>query len=135
MDADGQHEPKYIPAFLDSYNEIAGDLIIGARRISPAVMPLMRVLSNRLTSALIGAKIGRRILDSQCGYRLINRKAYSQIQLDCDGFEIESEMLIKAGRLGMKILWVPISTIYSKEKSYIKGFRDTFRFIKAWFKY
>lgn len=102
--------------------------------MSPVVMPITRVLSNRITSALISAKIGQRVLDSQCGYRLISRNAYSQISLDSDGFEIESEMLIKAGRLGMKISWIPISTIYSKEKSYIRGFRDSSRFIRTWFK-
>jgi glycosyltransferase involved in cell wall biosynthesis len=135
LDADGQHEPAHIPEFLSSFHDHCGDLIIGARRISPVVMPIMRVLSNRITSALISAKIGQKILDSQCGYRLINRQVYSRISLDSDGFEIESEMLIKAGRLGMKISWVPISTIYSGERSYIKGFRDTLRFIKTWLKF
>jgi len=135
IDADGQHDPQFIPAFLDAYANNAGDLIIGARRLNPRVMPLMRVLSNRITSFLISTKIGQPILDSQCGYRLISRRIYSAVNLDSKGFEIESEMVIKAGRLGMKIQWLPISTIYDDETSYIKGFRDTFRFIMTWFRY
>ena len=135
IDADGQHDPQFIPAFLDAYANHAGDLIIGARKLNPSVMPIMRVLSNRITSFLISMKIGQPILDSQCGYRLVSRSVYSAVYFDSKGFEMESEMVIKVGRLGMKIRWVSISTIYDNETSHIKGFRDTFRFIMTWFRY
>ncbi len=135
IDADGQHDPEFIPAFWDAYISRGGDLIIGARQLNLKVMPLMRVLSNRITSFLISAKVGQPILDSQCGYRLISRRIFSAIDFESQGFEIESEMVIKANQLGMNIVWVPISTIYNNEKSYIKGFRDTFGFIRTWLRY
>jgi len=83
MDADGQHEPVHIPDFLSSFHDQSADLIIGARRMGPAVMPIMRVLSNRITSLLISAKIGQKILDSQCGYRLINEELVKSLHISC----------------------------------------------------
>jgi glycosyltransferase involved in cell wall biosynthesis len=133
LDADGQHEPNFIPDFLAALRNGQGDLIIGARHLHPRKMPLARVFSNRITSVLIAAKIGQRILDSQCGYRLISRKAFGSLEIESLGFEFESEMILKAGRQGLKISWVPISTIYGSEKSYIHGLRDTWRFIRTFF--
>ena len=54
----------------------------------------------------------------------------SNIQLECADFEIETELLIKAGRKGFKIVSVPIATIYRNEVSKIKPVRDTLRFIR-----
>lgn len=132
MDADGQHEPYFIPKFMATMQAERVDLVIGARRLSFREMPILRVLSNRITSALISIKLRQPIRDSQCGYRLISRKAFSELQLSRDGFDLESEMLIQAGQLGLKIVWLPISTIYSKEKSHIRGLRDTLRFVKTY---
>lgn len=135
MDADGQHQPEYIPDFLDAFERNSAELVIGARRFDPLVMPVMRVLSNRLTSALVGAKLGQPVQDSQCGYRLMSREAFSLLSFDNTGFAMESEMLLKAGRAGMRMNWIPISTVYGAEKSHIHAFRDTLAFIKVWLKY
>ncbi len=132
MDADGQHEPHFIPRFMAIMQAERGDLVIGARRLSLREMPILRVMSNRLTSALISLKLGQPIQDSQCGYRLISRKAFSELQLSSDGFDLESEMLMKAGRAELKIVWLRISTIYCEEKSHIRGLRDTWRFVKTY---
>ena len=132
MDADGQHEPQFIPDFIKTMEGAQGDLIIGVRRLHPAVMPWPRVLSNRLTSSLMSAKLGRAIPDSQSGYRLITRRAFELLKLSDNGFELESQMLIEAVRAGLKIAWIPISTIYADEKSSIRGVRDTWRFIRTY---
>ncbi|UCG24439.1 MAG: glycosyltransferase family 2 protein, partial [Chloroflexota bacterium] len=40
LDADGQHDPAEIPKFLDAYDRLGSDLIIGKRDFSD--MPLIR---------------------------------------------------------------------------------------------
>jgi hypothetical protein len=45
-------------------------------------------------------------------------------------YDLESEILIKAGRMGFKIDAIPIKTIYHGGRSFINPFIDTARFIK-----
>ena len=132
MDADGQHDPKHVPEFIRALRASSVDLLIGCRTLRWPVMPFFRVLSNRLTSALVSRRLGQRIPDSQSGYRLHSRRLLEQIKLDTGGYETESELLLKAVRARMQLGFIPIATIYSGETSHIRGWRDTSRFIKMW---
>ncbi len=129
LDADGQHPPHEIPGFIRAFCETRADLIIGHRSFDFRVMPLARIASNRITSALLTRKLGVEIKDSQCGYRLHSRALLDHIQLETEGYETESEMLIKACRAGYRVHFHPIATVYAGEKSHIHGLRDIRRFV------
>jgi len=74
--------------------------------------------------------------DSQCGYRLIQRKVVEEIQLSLNRFDAESEFLIQAARAGFIIDQVSIKTIYrGDEVSKINPIVDTVRFFKMVWKY
>jgi hypothetical protein len=81
-------------------------------------------------SNIISKICHQEIPDSQCGFRLIKKKLLDEINLTYSNYEIESELLIRASRLGYKIDQVPITTVYKQEKSYINPIIDTIRFIK-----
>jgi len=132
LDADGQHDPKHLPEFIRAFRHSPVDLIIGCRTLRGPAMPFFRVLSNRLTSALVSRRLGLRIPDSQSGYRLHSRRLLEQVALETGGYETESELLLKAVRAQMKLGFITITTIYSGEPSHIRGWRDTSRFIKMW---
>lgn len=134
LDADGQHNPNEIPRFLQAFRERQADLIIGCRAFDPRIMPLPRIASNRITSALLSLKLGQNIKDSQCGFRLYSRRVIDVIKLDTAGYETESEILIKACRGGLRLEFVPVSTVYAGEKSHIRGLRDISRFVKVYFR-
>ena len=72
----------------------------------------------------------QKIYDTQCGFRLIKSDVLRKVSLKTSKFEIESELLIEASRLGFKIESVPIKSVYAGEKSQINPFLDTIRFIK-----
>jgi glycosyltransferase involved in cell wall biosynthesis len=131
MDADGQHLPEDIPNFVETAmkNESAG-IIIGNRMADLKNMPFIRILTNKFMSWLLSGISGQKVYDSQCGFRLIRREALEQLSLKTSKFEIESEIIIEAGRSGVKIESIPIQTIYRKERSHINPFIDTFRFFK-----
>jgi len=133
MDADGQHAPEHLPDFIRTFRETSVNLIIGCRQLRWPQMPFFRVCSNRLTSAMVSRRLGVKISDSQSGYRLQTRKLLERVMPLTNGYEMESELLIKAVRAGMVIGFIPIATIYSGEESHIRGARDTWRFIKMWF--
>jgi len=134
MDADGQHAPEEISKFLDAATIQKDVLVIGNRMGNPEMMPLDRKLTNRFMSFIVSSICGQRIPDTQCGFRLLKKDLLKSITIEFSRFEVESELLIKAARAGKKIVSVPIQALYGKEKSQIKAFPDTIRFITFLFR-
>lgn len=130
MDGDGQHLPEDIPLFIASAERSKSGIFVGNRMLNVGNMPLLRRATNKFMSWLISALAGQDIPDSQCGFRLIKREVLEKLSLKSARFEIESEMLIKAARLGFKIESVPIKTVYAGGTSHINPVIDTLRFIK-----
>ncbi len=93
-------------------------------------MPLHRRLNNRLISTLGSALCGQHVPDFQSGYRLIKAEVLKAVSLKTERYETESELLIKAGRLGFRIESIPIRTVYGDEISHIKPFREMRLFTK-----
>jgi len=129
MDGDGQHDPLEIPKFIQKFQETNADLILG-NRIDRKTMPFIRRIANRFMSRLISSMVGQRIPDTQSGFRLIKTKILKNINLETSNFEIESELIMKASRMGCRIISIPISTIYRRERSKIKPIIDTWRFLR-----
>ncbi len=135
MDGDGQHLPEDIPDFirLAEKNEKTG-LIIGNRMFNRRNMPFIRVITNKFMSWILSGITRQKIYDSQCGFRLIKKDVLKKLPLETHKFEIESEIIIEAGKNGVKIASLPIQTIYRKERSHINPFTDTVRFFRFIFK-
>ena len=130
LDADGQHNPDEIPAFVAKARETGADLVVGNRLVNSANMPWLRLATNHVTSAVVSLLAGRKVPDSQNGYRLIRLEHFARFALTTSRYEIESEMIIRAGRARGKIASVPVQTIYGGEKSFINPFVDTYRFLR-----
>jgi glycosyltransferase involved in cell wall biosynthesis len=130
LDADGQHDPAEIPAFLERFAERRAELIIGQRDLG--AMPPLRRLSNRVGGLALGVALGRSVPDNQSGYRLIGRTLMRAL-LDSDeqGFEFEVEMIARCLALGLPIDSVPIRTIYAGEPSHIRPWRHFTEFVRV----
>jgi glycosyltransferase involved in cell wall biosynthesis len=128
LDADLQHSPEEIPQFyaLDD----GCRLVLGTRRIRGGNMPFSRRLSNNLTSIIVSIFFTRRVRDSQSGFRLIPTSLLRAIELRATDFDLESEMLFKAGMVGCDVAEAEISTLYGGRVSYIRPLHDTGRFIR-----
>jgi glycosyltransferase involved in cell wall biosynthesis len=134
MDADLQHQPEDVPKFLLAQQKTNADIVIGWRKRIGTRMPMHRILSNTITSTMVGMRSGVKIKDSQCGFRFIRRSVIERVRLGSTGYEAETEFLIKAARRGFKIEFVPVQTIYGKEKSYMTHWATTMNFIKVIFR-
>lgn len=131
LDADLQHRPEDLPAFLDARIQTRANIIVGYRARLGTAMPVSRILSNSITSALVSARTGVFIQDSQCGYRLLDREVLENITVESTGYEAETEFLIKAARKGFSIKFIPIQTVYNGERSYMTHWQTTKRFIQV----
>jgi glycosyltransferase involved in cell wall biosynthesis len=127
LDADGQHAPEDLPAFLALWDAERPDMIVGARLADVDSIPAARYWTNYIGSRILSWMSGRELEDSQSGYRLLSADLLRRLQLRSDGFAVESEMLIKAARLGARIAHVRVRTIYAGNGSHFRPVADTFR--------
>lgn len=129
MDGDGQHLPAELPRFVEAW-KAGGDVVLGSRMAANENMPWLRKRTNEFTSSVVSRLAGQRCEDSQSGYRLFDTRVLRAIALESSRYDLESEILIKAGRLGHRIVSVPVTTVYHDEVSSINPFIDTLRFIR-----
>ena len=132
MDADGQHAPSDVPAFLQAYERTHSPVLVGNRMGDLSRMPWLRRVVNRFMSDLLSRAMGQYVPDSQCGFRLYHRSAFPEGLFDeaSRRFAAESEILLRLSLQGRKIGAVAIQTIYGSEKSKIHPLADTVRFFR-----
>lgn len=129
VDADGQHPPEYIPAFVRAARD--ADVVVGDRRAQRDAMPVVRRIANDASSALISLLAGQPLPDTQCGMRLLTAQALAAVPLPGGGFEGETRHLVAAARAGLRIAWVAIPAVYADEESAFRPLRDSIRVLVA----
>lgn len=130
LDGDGQHLTSEIPQFIKAAESPRVMMIVGNRMGETGKMPFIRIATNWVMSRILSMMAGVPVPDTQCGYRLMKRGLIERIHLESMRFDIESEILVEAGRITKEIVSIPIQTVYGDEKSKIRPVRDTIRFFK-----
>jgi glycosyltransferase involved in cell wall biosynthesis len=132
MDGDGQHTPSDIPSFLALMEKTTAAIVVGNRMERPQSMPRLRRIVNRWMSRQLGRFCETALPDSQCGFRMVNLHSWSRLQFTANHFEVESELIVRFLKAGYGIEFVPVQTVYGAEKSKIRPFQDTIRWLKWW---
>ena len=110
LDADNQHDPNELPKFFQEL-ENGSDVIFGVRKFS-ATMPLTRFLGNKFASIMLNLLFHRYIPDIPSGYKALSKKAYSKLQWDSAGYEVEMEIAARASKFKLPFSVIEIETIY-----------------------
>jgi glycosyltransferase involved in cell wall biosynthesis len=130
LDADLQHDPSEIPRFIEHYERNESIIVVGNRFLNKEQIPRIRYGPNKIGNYTFSWLIGQSVEDSQCGFRLYDRKVLENLNILNDGFEAEADILLRAGKRGYKISFVPIKTIYFQKpqrQSFYRPVKDTFR--------
>jgi len=131
MDADGQHDPAEAKKFIAAAADPEVAVVLGTRMTETAAMPFVRRWTNLLTSWVLSTISGAHMTDTQCGYRLVKKKAWEAVELREGRFNLESEFLVETCRQGLLVREVPIATIYhGTENSKVDPVLDTLRFFR-----
>jgi glycosyltransferase involved in cell wall biosynthesis len=131
LDGDGQHDPADIPGLLAAWDRGAADLVVGARLQDSKRIPRARYWTNYIGTRILTWMSELQLEDSQSGYRLLSSELVRRMRLRSDGYAIETEMLIKAGKAGARVAHVPVRTIYNDEESHFRPLIDTLRIALA----
>jgi glycosyltransferase involved in cell wall biosynthesis len=136
LDSDGQHLPEEIDRFLAAaVCATQPTFLIGNRMNNLTGMPFIRRVVNRYMSNQISRLCGQEIPDTQCGFRMVDRRLAPELLGGGNRFDYDTEVLIIASRKGYRIESVPITTVYSDQVSKIHPMRDALRFFKLMRRY
>lgn len=119
IDADGQHDTKDIKKMIEPILAGKADIVNGSRMFNTAGMPPFKVFGNKLMNVMTFLVFHKWSTDSQSGARAFSLKALKKISLHSMGHEVCSEVIGEAQRNKLRIVDVPIQTIYtdySKQK-------------------
>ncbi|MBL4687529.1 MAG: glycosyltransferase [Nannocystaceae bacterium] len=110
LDGDGQDDPQDLPRLLERL-AAGADPVVGTRFVAAvdrnAIAPLDRV-GNRLLTALLNLLYGVKLTDTQAGFRAISRALWQSLPLTAQGFEIETEVLVRALQAGANVQEVAV---------------------------
>lgn len=133
MDADGEHKPKEIPDLLKPlYN--GTDIVAGSRFLcqNAYVTTKLNQIGNLFFNVAIMSLTGKKVTDSQTGFRAIKREVLEMLNLESDGYEIETEITVKSLRNGFVLQEKPVCVERRKHgQSKIKLLRDGKRIFRA----
>ena len=129
MDADGSMDPAEIPSFIEALNSGA-DIVKGSRFLKGGRtydMDGFRRCGNSMLMFAINFLWSANYTDLCYGYAAFSKRAIEKLAplLESDGFEIETEIFIKALDLGLVVKEVP-SIEYARKNgnSNLHAFRD-----------
>ncbi len=128
VDGDGTYPADSIHRLLAPVLSNAADMVVGSRlhADSQSEFKQLNALGNRLVLRVLNGIFRVKLTDILSGYRVFNRKFVKGLPLFGGGFEIETELTIKAIERGFRIIEVPINLTHRPPGSHskIRFFRD-----------
>jgi hypothetical protein len=122
VDGDGTYPAASVHALLVPVLTNEADMVIGSRLgpTSQSQFGLMNRLGNEIFLFLTRVLFGAHINDMLSGYRVFSRNIVKQLPLLSPGFEIETELTIKALERGYRVIELPVTLSNRPEGSYSK---------------
>jgi len=130
MDADGQHLATDIATLVQTAEKQPNAIIVGMRRFDNPNMPPSSVFANNFSNFWFMVQTGKRLPDTQTGFRVYPLQRIGKIRLLTNRFEAELEILVRSAWRNIPIVSQPISVYYpppNERLSHFRGGKDFFR--------
>jgi glycosyltransferase involved in cell wall biosynthesis len=133
LDADGEHSPKEIPKLINPLSN-GTDIVGGSRFIGNGTYTTTKLnrVGNFIFNMAIATLTGKRVTDSQTGFRAIKKEIIDKLNLASSGFEIETEITVKGLKNGYTFEERPITC---KQRQYstsrLKILRDGIKILRT----
>lgn len=119
LDADGQHDPSYIPKMVQALTDNNLDIIYGTRPRNKNMRFAKRV-GNSIMSNFIKVLFRINISDSQTGYHAFTKDAYQKLKWESDRYGVVSEFVVKTAHKKLKYSEIEVPTIYNEKEDGMK---------------
>ncbi|MGA7076148.1 MAG: glycosyltransferase [Halobacteriota archaeon] len=133
IDGDGSIHPRDFMRVAAAINDGA-DLAVGSRDLPASVIvcpqPLSRRVSGSIYSLLARVLLDTDVRDFQCGCKAFRRGVWTALNVACDGFAFDAELIAKAHQQGFAIVEVPI-TWSDKSNSKVSVTRDALPMLRC----
>jgi glycosyltransferase involved in cell wall biosynthesis len=130
VDGDDTYPPEAVHRLLAPVIADEADMSIGSRlhAESRSQFKQLNRWANRLVRSSLNLIFRIRLTDILSGYRVFNRKFVKGLPLFGGGFEIETELTIKAVERGFRLVEIPVNLTHRPEGSHskIQFMRDGF---------
>jgi len=130
MDADGSHRPEEIPRLvtplLNGVDAATGSRFNG--KMEKDSTKKLHILGNKIFNLLIMILTRKRISDSQTGFRAFKRRVIEEIKFFSEGYEVETELIVKTLKNGFTVYEAPIT--FEKRKDGVSRINPLFDGLK-----
>ena len=123
LDGDGQHYPSDICHFLTANQKHPGTLIIGSRRLEGVERSEGSKFANKFSNFWFWVQTGRKLPDTQTGYRLYPLKKLRGLSLLTSRYEAELELLVFTSWHGTELVPIDINVYYPPREERVSHFR------------
>lgn len=130
IDSDGQHFASDIPAFIRCVAEYPETIIVGERDLSNVDISCKSSFANKFSNFWFTVQTGKRLNDTQTGYRCYPLNRLSGLNLLTSRYEAELELLVFAAWKGVDIKSIPIKVYYPPQAERVSHFRPGLDFTR-----
>lgn len=127
IDADGQHDPREIPLFINAAKEHPQSLILGIRKFDQTV-PFGSRFGRQFGNFWVRVQTGKRVQDIQSGYRCYPVNVLHVLTVWSKRYSFEVEVVVRALWAGFSVVEIPVCVVYPKERvSHFSQWKDNLR--------
>ena len=132
-DGDATYPPGEVGRLIEPILNHEADMVVGERLTgaTAATLTPLHNLGNRLIVSLVNLFFATELKDVLSGYRALSRRLVDGVPLVSPGFEVETELTVKALERGFSIKEVPITyrPRPAGTASKLRTFRDGYRIL------
>lgn len=123
IDADGQHYPEDLPAFLKLLEQPGDLLVVGCRKFDGNNVPGSSRFGRALANFWLKIETGVVCHDCQSGFRAYPVAALAKLRFRCSHYDFETEALTRCLWGGLKLCEVPIRVRYWAREERVSHFQ------------
>jgi len=133
-DADTTYDFRDLPRLFEPILRGEADIVMGSRlegEIKPGAMPaLHRYVGNPLLTKFLNLFYDAGVSDAHSGFRVFRAEALETLDLQSNGMEFASEIVMEASIRDLTIAEVPITYHEREGEATLSSFRDGWRHVK-----
>jgi len=113
FDADGQHRVEDLKAMIAPVKSGKFAVALGSRFLKHTDMPFFRRLTLKIAIFILWFFYGVKMTDAHNGFRVMNRRAASMIDITSDKMEHASQIVEQIHKKNLRFKEVPVTILYT----------------------